>query len=72
MTATPSTWAEDSTVIESNPTRIVHRGRVHTYVQGHTRGGVPIKAHWRPAPQPQGFAEPTDAEPAEIFKGKRS
>jgi hypothetical protein len=70
MTSAPSTYPEDQTVIESDPVRVIHRRRVHVYVKAHSRGDVSVMAHWRPTPQ--GVAEPTNFEPAELFKGKQS
>lgn len=68
MTATPSTWPEDSSVLEPNPMRVIHRGRVHQYIVAHTRGTVSVKAHWRAT----SVAEPTNFEPGELFGGKTS
>jgi hypothetical protein len=31
-------------------TTILHNDIPHHYVRPHTRGGIPIKGHWRPAP----------------------
>jgi hypothetical protein len=68
--ANPSTYPEDATVIESDPVRIIHRGRLHVHIPAHTRGGIPVKAHWRP--MPHGMASPTNAEPVELFGGRTS
>ena len=70
MTATPSSYPDDAPVIASAPVRMWHLGRPHVHIPAHTRGGVPIKAHWRP--MPHGFAAPTNPEPVELFGGKTS
>jgi len=60
----------DATVVESDPMRVIHRGRLHIYVQGHVRSGTPIRPHWRPVPQ--GMAPATNPEPVELFGGRTS
>ncbi len=70
--AVPSTWPGDSPVIEPDPVKMYHQGRLHVYVSGHMRSGFPIKPHWRPLAQPQSMAPPSNSEPVELFGGKQS
>jgi len=63
-------YAEGSTVVTSAPVHILHMGRHLVHIPAHSRGGVPIKSHWRA--MPQGVAAPSNAEPVELFGGKSS